>query len=329
MGKVIQCGNCGRTGKHVVLNDNIVSCSCCGADTIFTGDCEFNKLSGLRYLLAEKILYPVFEFEKEVDKAAEDLFKEDKDDFLAKLCHDVILREKLSTSEGKSKFRDDILALIDGSDIAVADKKGDLKCTVTFLDIFLRNKRSLDEEYKKQLDERLVRLKKAAEDKGLEIKNNDLPTPEQTYEEMILWPDTLEICDRRVAEWKYRNSLTVYCVKFSEEVEYIGDSAFDGCRNLKSVSFGKNIKEIGGSAFCGTGITKLFIPATLKIIGACAFRGCDSLTEVVFENAAGWKAKYFNGSEKDITEKELCGKMAIKSITDSKKYTNCILVKTN
>ena len=123
MGKVIQCGNCGRTGKHVVLNDNIVSCSCCGADTIFTGDCEFNKLSGLRYLLAEKILYPVFEFEKEVDKAAEDLFKEDKDDFLAKLCHDVILREKLSTSEGKSKFRDDILALIDGSDIAVADKK--------------------------------------------------------------------------------------------------------------------------------------------------------------------------------------------------------------
>lgn len=65
----------------------------------------------------------------------------------------------------------------------------------------------------------------------------------------------------------------------------IGDSAFQNCTALTSLSFCKtgNV-SIGGSAFSGcTGLTALTIPASVTSIGAKAFDSCNNVGEIIFE----------------------------------------------
>lgn len=60
-----------------------------------------------------------------------------------------------------------------------------------------------------------------------------------------------------------------------------GGSLIDEAAYVKSVTLGKNVTEIGESAFQScTGITGLVIPEGVKTIGALAFDGCASLAEV-------------------------------------------------
>lgn len=69
-------------------------------------------------------------------------------------------------------------------------------------------------------------------------------------------------------------------------VNKIGDSAFDSSSQLKSVTLGKKVEEIGANAFTGTLIEKIQFPSTLKEIGGAAFENCAKLTDVNFaENA--------------------------------------------
>ena len=61
----------------------------------------------------------------------------------------------------------------------------------------------------------------------------------------------------------------------------IGKSAFEGCKCLKSVSFGDNpmLEEIGVRAFYGSGLESFAAPPKLKKIGAIAFGNCCSLRD--------------------------------------------------
>ena len=65
----------------------------------------------------------------------------------------------------------------------------------------------------------------------------------------------------------------------------IGDSAFQNCTALTSLSFCKTDNvSIGGSAFSGcTGLTALTIPASVTSIGAEAFDSCNNVGEIIFE----------------------------------------------
>lgn len=65
----------------------------------------------------------------------------------------------------------------------------------------------------------------------------------------------------------------------------IGDSAFQNCTALTSLSFCKTDNvSIGGSAFSGcTGLTALTIPASVTSIGAKAFDSCNNVGEIIFE----------------------------------------------
>ena len=63
----------------------------------------------------------------------------------------------------------------------------------------------------------------------------------------------------------------------------IPDETFYGCKSLSSYKILPQITEIGASAFEGTGITEINIPATVSNIGANAFNSCDSLTSLTFE----------------------------------------------
>ena len=58
-----------------------------------------------------------------------------------------------------------------------------------------------------------------------------------------------------------------------DTVTRIGNSCFAGCQALKSVSIGKNVSEIGHSAFNDCGISEIELPDKLSSIGQYAFEG--------------------------------------------------------
>ena len=64
-------------------------------------------------------------------------------------------------------------------------------------------------------------------------------------------------------------------------VKGIGNYAFYGCTDLKSVFIPNSVTNIGGSAFYNcSGLTSVTIPSSVTNIGAKAFYGCSGLTEV-------------------------------------------------
>lgn len=86
-------------------------------------------------------------------------------------------------------------------------------------------------------------------------------------------------------------------IVFPATLETIGDSAFENCLKLATVTFGTGLKTIGNYAFASDGELKsVVIPATVTEIGASAF-GETGLETVTFESgskltAAGEKAFY-------------------------------------
>ena len=64
-------------------------------------------------------------------------------------------------------------------------------------------------------------------------------------------------------------------------VTTIGNSAFDSCINLTSVTIPGNVTSIGNAAFmeCSS-LTSITIPSNVTSIGISAFYGCTSLTNI-------------------------------------------------
>ena len=61
----------------------------------------------------------------------------------------------------------------------------------------------------------------------------------------------------------------------------IEESAFSGCRRLKTLTLSENLKMIKVSAFSGcSSLTELVIPATVELIYTKAFEGCNALKSV-------------------------------------------------
>lgn len=64
-------------------------------------------------------------------------------------------------------------------------------------------------------------------------------------------------------------------------VKIIGESAFEGCSELKSLDLPEGLKSIGDMAFWGcSGLTKIILPQELNKIGAYSFYGCNNITDV-------------------------------------------------
>lgn len=113
-----------------------------------------------------------------------------------------------------------------------------------------------------------------------------------------------------------------YSSKFSsvtigDDVESIGNGAFNGCSSITSLTIGNSVKEIGESAFSGcTGITSVNIPSSVTSVGGYAFNGCSGLTKVQITDIAAWctisfanqysnplyNAKHLFMNDKEITE---------------------------
>ena len=111
--------------------------------------------------------------------------------------------------------------------------------------------------------------------------------------------------DNKIPSSGLQSKTTLQQIILPDNVETIGEYAFDRCSNLKEVTFPKTLTtiltqafsecalsgelklptittHIGELAFDYNRITKAILPDSLKTIGSEAFRGCQLLQEVVF-----------------------------------------------
>ena len=71
-----------------------------------------------------------------------------------------------------------------------------------------------------------------------------------------------------------------------EEATYCGNNAFSGCKYLKYISLGKNLKGIGNRAFSDcTELTTINIPDGMEKIGHYAFTNCKKITNLLIPNS--------------------------------------------
>lgn len=98
----------------------------------------------------------------------------------------------------------------------------------------------------------------------------------------------------------FRNNKNVTSLTFGNNVKNISYFAFSGCESLKNVYFTGTLEEwikidrigVGSSPMCngadlyigGALVKDLVIPGNIKIIDECAFEGCTSLESVTFND---------------------------------------------
>ena len=88
----------------------------------------------------------------------------------------------------------------------------------------------------------------------------------------------------------FGSQVTEYVI--GDSVTAIGTYAFSGyssvygdCKNLASVTIGKNVTSIGNSAFRGcSGLTSIEIPGSVTSIGNFAFNNCNLLNSITIPN---------------------------------------------
>ena len=74
------------------------------------------------------------------------------------------------------------------------------------------------------------------------------------------------------------NPISPIDLTIPDNVRKIGNSAFQGCSGISTLTLGSGLTEIGSNAFEGcTGITSVTIPDAVTTLGQSAFSGCTSL----------------------------------------------------
>ena len=68
----------------------------------------------------------------------------------------------------------------------------------------------------------------------------------------------------------------------SDSITEIVDSAFSGCSDLRSVTFGKHsrLEKIGQNAFAHTGLEVFTAPPSLRVVSQATFCECKKLKQV-------------------------------------------------
>ena len=97
-------------------------------------------------------------------------------------------------------------------------------------------------------------------------------------------------------------------VTMGENVETIGNNAFDLCEKLMSITLPSTLKLINGYAFSSSGLTGISIPASVDSIGEGAFRSCGSLANIRIEDSSKPLSVYngyygafsYEGAEKTV-----------------------------
>lgn len=86
-------------------------------------------------------------------------------------------------------------------------------------------------------------------------------------------------------------------VVLPEGYEYIGDSAFADCENLRYCDMPETLSEIGNYAFANTGFKEFKVSADIASIGDSAFLNCKNLTKLTFAEDTGFKSVAYSIGE--------------------------------
>ena len=89
---------------------------------------------------------------------------------------------------------------------------------------------------------------------------------------------------------QYKGDITIPSSIKVNDTEYsvtsVGNSAFEDCISLTSITIPNSVTSIAGYAFNGCiSLTSITIPNSVTSIGMCAFRHCRSLTSITIPNS--------------------------------------------
>ena len=88
---------------------------------------------------------------------------------------------------------------------------------------------------------------------------------------------------KRIALECFRDHMGITAVNLPDSLIEIGENAFAGCKNLKTVNGGKSCKAIDAGAFQDCPLSKIVIPASVESIGIAAFDSKGGTDTVTFE----------------------------------------------
>ncbi|MGN0237394.1 MAG: leucine-rich repeat domain-containing protein, partial [Lepagella sp.] len=108
----------------------------------------------------------------------------------------------------------------------------------------------------------------------------DLTIPESVTYSAISYPVT------SIGESAFENCTGLTSVTIPNSVTSIGNWTFSGCSDLTSVTIPNSVTSIGEAAFsyC-SGLTSVTIPNSVTSIGESPFSGCSGLTSVTIPNS--------------------------------------------
>lgn len=87
--------------------------------------------------------------------------------------------------------------------------------------------------------------------------------------------------DSFTIDYKYKNE-SIKNLTIPMGISSIAEEVFYNGINIKSIAFPDGTKEISASAFKGTGVISVQLPASLEVIGEAAFKNCTSLFSISF-----------------------------------------------
>ncbi|MBR4718608.1 MAG: leucine-rich repeat domain-containing protein, partial [Lentisphaeria bacterium] len=115
---------------------------------------------------------------------------------------------------------------------------------------------------------------------GSSVVNSVCPwiKPYLGYRHYVI-PDGATEIDIQAFYWSgVRESLRT--VRIPDSVKTIGDQAFGECGGLRDVVLPEGVEFIAGGAFHDTGLTRIRIPDSVKILENCIFSACTDLRRV-------------------------------------------------
>lgn len=125
--------------------------------------------------------------------------------------------------------------------------------------------------------------------KGDKFPNSTNATFKAPASCVIDWGDgvveTFETASTEVNTHTYTDGIEYHLISLSNYI-IIGNSAFEYCRGLTSVTIGNGVTSIGDSAFFScSGLTSVTIPNSVTSIGSQVFYNCIGLTSVTIPNS--------------------------------------------
>ena len=87
-------------------------------------------------------------------------------------------------------------------------------------------------------------------------------------------------CSTNIKEYSFFSCESINNVFVPGNIRIIGNGAFAGCNNLKSIFLSEGLVEIGDCAFYRTAIEEISIPESVRIIGIEAFADCTNLKKI-------------------------------------------------